>query len=519
MIRRVVSMRGTYRDSITLLKISQGVESVPGVHQAAVVMATPLNKRVLSEIGFAGPEVVGAKTDDLIIAVEAESEGSLKDAMVETNRLLTTSESESAAKSASSSLQEALTKLPDSNFAVISVPGAYAKHETMVALEAGLNAFVFSSNVSREDERELKEVAAKKNLLVMGPDCGTAIINHVVLGFGNDVRPGPIGLVSASGTGLQEVSCIIHRNGLGISQAIGTGGGDMSDAVGGLTTRQALELLDADEETKTIVVISKPPGPKTMKAVLAAVRKSGKPVVMNFLGAEETPLSLGKHRWARTLGEAANVACALAGKQAASIGPTDQSKLAFKEASMLSKTQRYVRGLYAGGTLCYEAQVVLIPLLGPVSSNAPLHKTYRTDGAAKSRGHTCIDLGAEEFVVGRAHPMMDFTIRKMRVYQEAKDPQTAVLLLDVELGLGSNADPAGELVPAISEAKALAAKTGRYLSVVASVVGTEGDFQNLRAQTQKLLDAGVVVATCNSEAAELAALIATRGKTYGSTGA
>jgi len=514
MIRRVVTRRGVYRDSITLLRVSQDVQKVAGVRQAAVVMATPLNKRVLADIGFTGPEVKGATTDDMIVAIEAEGEASLKEGLSETEKLLSSSGAGPAAQRASSSMTDALEESPDSNLAVISVPGAYAKHEAMVAIGAGLNAFVFSSNVPRDDERELKEMASKRDLLVMGPDCGTAIINHVVLGFGNAIRPGPIGIVSASGTGLQEVSTLIHKNGLGISQAIGTGGGDLSDVVGGITTRQALRLLQEDRDTKAIVVISKPPGEKTMKSLLSTIRKSKKPVVINLLGAEDAPSRLGKHRWVRTLGEAAETACKIVGGSAKHAIDSDMSKVAFAEASKLSESQKYVRGLYAGGTLCYEAQVVLGPKLGPIYSNAPLDKRYTIAGT-KSRGNTCIDMGAEEFVVGRAHPMMDFTLRKLRIREETKDPTTAVLLLDVELGLGSNPDPAGELAPAIAEAKSLAAREKRHLCVVASVVGTEGDFQDYSKQSKRLADEGVVLASSNAEAAELSALIATRGNTVG----
>jgi FdrA protein len=512
MIRRVVPKKGVYRDSITLLRVSQGVQKVAGVQQAAVVMATPLNKRVLADIGFTGPEIAGATPDELIVAIEANGESSMKEALNETEKLLSSSVAGSAERRASSSISDALSKSPDSNLVVISVPGAYAKHEAMVAIGAGLNAFVFSSNVPREDERELKELASKQNLLVMGPDCGTSIINHVVLGFGNAVRPGSIGIVSASGTGLQEVSTLIHKNGLGISQAIGTGGGDLSDVVGGITSRQALRLLEEDKETKCIVMISKPPGEKTMMALLPIIRKSRKPVVINFLGAQPAPTRLGVHRWVRTLGEAADAASELAGGSPVRASAGDMSKVAFSEASKLSKSQKYVRGLYAGGTLCYEAQVVLTPKLGPIYSNAPLDKSYNIEGI-KSRGNTCVDMGAEEFVVGRAHPMIDFTLRKLRIVEEAKDAETAVLLLDVELGLGSNPDPAGELTPAIEQAKVLAAKGGRHLSVVASIVGTDGDFQNLAEQTKKLEDEGVVLASCNSKAAELSGLIATRGET------
>lgn len=488
------------------------MEKVDGVRHAAVVMATPLNKRVLSDLGFSGHEVEDARSDDLVVAIEAEDETALDHALAQTDKLLVSPGGGTAGRKLPTSLSEAVSQNPNSNLVVVSVPGAYAKREAMTALEAGMNVFLFSSNVPREDERELKEFAVRKNLLMMGPDCGTAIINHVILGFGNAVRKGSIGIVSASGTGLQEVSTMIHRRGLGISQAIGTGGGDLSDTVGGITTIQGLELLGHDPATTVIVVISKPPGTKSLKGVLAAIRRIRKPVVVNFLGADRSLVGPGKYKMVSTLKQAADTACELAGEKSGT-RRTDESRAAFAEASRLSKSQKYVRGLFAGGTLCYEAQVVMSSSVGRVYSNVPLDKKNFFEGTTRGRENTCVDMGAEEFVVGRAHPMIDFTLRKMRILEEAKDPEVAVLLLDVELGLGSNPDPAAELVPTIKEAKSMAVKRGGYISVVASMIGTDGDFQNLSAQVDSLTRAGVIVTASNAEAAELSALIATRGAT------
>jgi FdrA protein len=266
--------------------------------------------------------------------------------------------------------------------------------------------------------------------------------------------------------------------------------------------------------TKVIVVISKPPAPKTKAKVLAALRKVRKPVVVNFLGAGSEK-GTRRQAFVRTLEEAASRAVGFAGGGAGPVVARDHSEVAFAEASKLAGSQQYVRGLYSGGTLCYEAEVVMAPMLGPVYSNAPLDKKLKVAGPAKSKKHTCVDMGAEEYVVGRAHPMIDFTLRKMRILEEARDPGTAVILLDVELGLGSNPDPAGELVPAITEAKVVAEKAGRYLSVVAHVLGTDGDFQGLARQEKALEDAGVVLVGSNAAAARLAALIATRGKAPG----
>jgi FdrA protein len=508
MIRRTLVKKGVYRDSITLLRVSKAAEGVHGVRSAAVVMGTQLNKRVLKDIGFQGPEVLQAGTDDLVIAIEADDSNSIDAALAETERLLSAQSVPVGAKPASRTLQEALSADPDANLAVISVPGAYAKREAMQAIGAGLNVFLFSSNLSRADERELKVLARKKHLLMMGPDCGTSIIDNKVLGFGNAVRPGRIGMVSASGTGLQEVACLVHSLGSGVSQAIGTGGGDLSDEVGGITTLHALELLNDDPGTEVIVLVSKPPGPKTMAAVLAAVKTMKKPMVINFLGADLPTKEARGHLTAKTLEEAAMKAVELAGaKVRAPPGTGPLLARAREEALRLSSSQRYVRGLFSGGTLCYEAQILLASVLGGIYSNAPFDKRLKIDGTEKSKQNCCIDMGADEFVVGRAHPMIDFTLRKMRILQEAKDPETAVILIDVVLGLGSNPDPAGELVPAIREARRISEANGRYLPVVAALVGTDEDFQGLAKQRKALEDAGVVVCMSSAEAATLAGRI------------
>jgi FdrA protein len=515
MTTRVIVKKSTYRDSISLMKISNSISKLPGITQAAVVMATELNRRVLSEAGFVDANIGRAASNDMIVAIEAKDAASLDSALTETEKLLSPGEKPAGEKAPPTSLEEALELVPDANLVVVSVPGQFAKREAMHALARGLNVFLFSSNVSREEEVELKNAAKEKNLLLMGPDCGTSIINHKVLGFGNTIREGPIGLVSASGTGLQEVTTLIHKAGLGISQAIGTGGGDLSEQVGGITMIQGLELLEADEQTKVIVLISKPPAAGTMEKVLEVARRCRKPIVVNFLGGGASPNMLGKLRSANTLDDAARVACELAGAKprvSARIIPKETISIALAEHKKLAGSQRYIRGLFSGGTLCYESETVLQPLFGDVFSNAPIKPANKVPGDAPSKKHACIDMGAEEFVEGRAHPMIDFTLRNMRILQEARDPETAVILIDVELGIGSNADPAGQLVPVIQKAKGLAKEAGRHLPVVASVVGTEDDFQGLASQEKALSDAGVLIMPSNAEATKVSALIASGEK-------
>ena len=513
MVTKVVVKKSTYRDSITLMKISNSIAKLSGITQAAVVMATGLNRRVLSEAGFSDAVIGRASNDDMIVAVEAKDSKSLDAALVETDKLLSTNERPAGGAELPSSLEDAIGLLPEANLAVISVPGQFAKREAARAISKGLNVFLFSSNVSRSDERELKEMASKKHLLVMGPDCGTSIINGKVLGFGNAIRPGRIGIVSASGTGLQEVSCMIHNLGLGVSHAIGTGGGDLSDEVGGMTTLQGLSLLARDPGTDVVVIISKPPGPETMRAVLNSVKKLKKPAVINFLGAQVSAKDADGQVRAETLEEAAIAAAKLGGAKVKALRRNESLPvLARREASRLSSSQRYVRGLFSGGTLCYEAQIVLQKTLGEIYSNAPLKAEFKIDGIEESRENSCIDMGADEFVVGRAHPMIDFTLRRLRILREAKDPETAVILIDVVLGLGSNPDPAGELVPTILEARRASRSAGRYLPVIAALIGTDGDFQGLKRQKKALEDARVAVCANSAEAAMLAGQIATGRK-------
>ena len=514
MTNSVTVRSGMFRDSITLMKISRQVSEMKGVKQAAVVMATPLNKRYLNDIGLRTPDLERAGPNDLVTAVEAVDDNGLEAALAEVDRLLSYQKATESTVARPSSLEGALRLMPDANLVVISVPGQYAKREAMSALERGLNVFLFSSNVPIEAEVQLKTFAREKGLLVMGPDCGTAIINDVVLGFGNLVNRGAVGFVSASGTGLQQVSTLISNAGFGISQAIGTGGNDLSKEVRGIMMTRGIKLLEEDKSTRAIVLISKTPSPSVAEEILDMANSSKKPVIVNFLGSSLE--SRGK-RWhgAATLEDAAETVCAILmnerPKRVVFTSPKEKIiSLASAEFSHFSDTQRYVRGLFSGGTLCYEALTVLSPLLGGIHSNTPLEPRMKLKDENESVEHTCVDMGSEEYTAGRAHPMIDFTLRKLRILQEARDPKVAVVLLDVVLGRGAHPDPAVELAPTIAEAKSLAKKSGRFLSFVVSVVGTSKDPQNLREQKSKLEKAGVVIMPSNAQAARMATIIATR---------
>jgi FdrA protein len=502
--------RSEYHDSVSLMLAAQELARLPGVLDAAVVMATEANKGILKEAGLLTPEAESASPNDLVIAVNGDEEA-LDQALAEAGKLLQKKVArEAGGDFRPKTIRGALKSNPAANVAVISVAGRFAADEAWEALRNGLHVLLFSDNVSLEDEIALKKYAVEHGLLLMGPGAGTAILNGVALGFANVVPPGPVGIVSAAGTGLQEVSTLLARRGAGITQGIGTGGRDLSEEVGGRMMLAGLAALQEDPATGVIVLVSKPPAPAVARSVLDQADRSEKPAVACFLGGEFAACPKGV-RTARTLEDAANLAAGLAaGDLSASLPAISQPEAAGVDElrQRLKPGQRWLRGLYSGGTLCFEAQVVWRDHLAePVFSNAPLDRGRRLPDPARSLQHTAIDLGEEEFTVGRLHPMIDHNLRIRRMLQEARDPETAVLLLDVVLGYGAHPDPAAELGPAVHKAQSLAAEGGRELVVVASITGTEQDPQCLSRQARALGNAGVVLCESNAAAARLAAKI------------
>ncbi len=501
---------GTYFDSVTLMAVSAALNQMPGVTSAALVMGTSLNRDLLAESGLSTQEVEAAGPNDLVIVVQATDEATARAALAEASRRLAETGAAPAGRveERPRTLRSAIRRSPEANLTLVSVPGPFASLEAEEALRAGHHVFLFSDNVPLAEEVRLKRLAAELGLLLMGPDCGTALIGGVGLGFANAVRRGPIGLIAASGTGLQHVACLIDQLGCGVSHGIGTGGRDLSAEVGGLTTLVAIQALGADPETEVLVLISKPPDPEIAERVLVEATLHGKPVVAAFLGAELPPRQ--GVAIVPTLAEAARYAVALAtGRPVETVRldeEVDEEALARARAG-LAPGQHFVRGLFSGGTLCEEAIWVLSPVLGPIWSNVPLEPGYRLPDPRRSREHTLLDLGADELTVGRPHPMIDPTLRIERLLEEAADPATACILLDVVLGYGADPDPAGALAPALEAARSRAAEDGRALPIVVSLVGTEHDPQRLSVQRAKLEAAGALVSTSNVLAAELAGRI------------
>ena len=508
---------GVYYDSVTLMRVARELQAVPGIEDAAVWMGTEANKGILAVAGLLSPKARAASAADLIVCVKAADNAAATVALDRVEDLLTQTRTARAPDEEyhPRTLVRALEAMPGANLAVISVAGQYAAREARQALERGLHVLLFSDNVPLEDEIALKSYARQRGLLLMGPDAGTALVNGVALGFANAVPRGNIGLVAASGTGLQGVTSLIAREGGGVSQGIGVGGRDLGAEVGGTMMLAGLEMLQADPETAVIVLISKPPDPSVSGRVLARVRASDKPAVVCFLGSDASAIRKAGAIPAATLEEAALLALALARGQdltetVARLVGRDKELMPHAVVAQvaLRPGQRYVRGLFSGGTFCHEAMLVLRDAIGLVNSNVPLDEACRLSDPNRSAGHTCVDLGADEFTQGRLHPMLDPDLRNRRIVQEARDPETALILLDVVLGYGVHPDPAGAAAEAILRARAVAAAEGRQVVVVASVCGTEGDPQSLTAQEASLREAGVLVVGSNAAAAGLGGMIA-----------
>jgi len=475
--------RNVYVDSVALLQVSADLLSVAGVLDAAVVMASDLNRQLLSDSGLLVGDAQTAGSNDLVIAVRAADAGVAASAVQQAEALLAGRRRAGSTREPASnpprSLRSAHRADPEATLALVSVPGTYAAGEARQALADGLHVFLFSDNVSVADEIDLKRCARAQHLLVMGPDCGTTILNGIGLGFANVVRRGPIGLVGASGTGLQELTSLLHQAGEGISHAIGTGGRDMHASIGGMTTLQAIDLLRDDALTQTIVLVAKPSAPEVAERVMRAAAQTGKPVVACLLGAD-LPAPTGV-QMARNLYQAARLAASSTASWSG-VEPANLPRLRLRER------QHHIRGLFCGGTLCEEAEAAVAHARG-------------------LDGHRFIDFGDDEYTRGRAHPMIDPTLRNRAIIEAGADARVAVLLLDVILGRGSHPDPAGATVPAIREAQARAAADGRELAVLAHVVGTDLDPQGLIRQEAALRSAGVHLLASNYHAAVAASLL------------
>ena len=507
-------LTGAYHDSVKLMRISASASEKPGVRRAVAVMGTPMNREQLASSGLLAGEAKRAGPNDLVLAVEADGAGAARDELAAMEAALTAPRTSVGAgpfmNLSVPTLDAALGKDPRINLALFSIPGVSVRREAERALKKGLHCLIFSDNVPVEDEVALKRTGREKGLLVMGPDCGTAHIGGVGLGFCNVMRPGGIGIAGAAGTGIQEAMAAIDAAGGGISCALGTGGRDVSDAVGGLAMIQAIETLSQDAATELLLVLGKPPEPAAMKKVLEQAARCAKPVVIHFVGAraEDIRRHSGEHPHlypADSLAEAGRLAVSLTGGRAPArtpeINPETREKIA-EWSRARAKERRFLRGVYTGGTLCAEAQAIIGRTVPGIRSNAPLDKAGgKMADPMKSQGHAVVDMGDDLFTRGKPHPMIEPDPRSARILQEAGDPETAVVLFDVVLGLGAHENPAGEAAGAIESARA----SNPGVLFIGSVTGTEGDPQGLNAQRVRLAEAGALVADTHAGACLAAA--------------
>ena len=482
-----------YQDSVILMRVAAQIRSKPAVREVAMFMGTPANHAVLEQVGLVTEAGRRAGPNDLIITVAAESDDAAAGAIAAARAALleTRKAHETSSEVRPRTIESSLRTMPAANVVSLSIPGAYVKGEAMSALRRNLHLFIFSDNVPLDDEIEIKREAAKRKRLCMGPDQGTAYLGGIGLGFANIVKRGRIGCVAASGTGLQAVVSRLDALGEGISHAIGVGGRDLSEAVGGLMTLQALDALAADDSTQAIVVISKPPHPSVLARIRARLEQFDKPSVVCCIGAP--PLATGKTIFVETLDQTADAAVAALCRRAWKAPRfSNANRVAHELASArnLERRQgRQILGLYTGGTLAYETRHLLDTALGP------------------NHTHRILDLGDDEYTVGRPHPMIDPTLRTDMIRKAGADPDLGVMLLDLVLGRGAHENPAESLATAVRDAQQIAGDDGRHITFAAYILGTAGDPQNLEAQAAQLQAAGIHLFATNADAARFAAML------------
>lgn len=507
MITRALVKPNIYRDSVSLMSMSNKVSQLDGVEQAFVAMGTEMNKGVLSSLGLLDGELAGANTGDMMVVVVGADGDTVDAAFALVEDLLQRKAEQGGGRSRRTyhTVASAAADVPGANLAVIAVGGAFAAREARQALENDLHVIMFSDNVAVEDEIALKALAHDKGLLMMGPDCGTAIINGVGLCFANAVRCGNIGIVGASGTGSQELSVRIHDFGGGVSQLIGTGGRDLSEAVGGVMMLDGFQALVDDPATDVIALISKPPHPSVEQKVLDAVAGSPKPVVVCFLGGSEEAATLAGATFAKTTKLAALEAVKLTGVKEEDLDLHALNWPLIEEVrAKLAPEQRYIRALFCGGTLCDESMFAAMEKYDDVYSNIHPNPDRRIGARDASVAHTFLDFGDDAFTQGKPHPMIDPSTRIARFLEEAKDPEVGVLVMDFVLGYGAHEDPVGVMLPAIIEAKDAAAAQGRHLEILGYVLGTDLDRPSLAEQVAKLESAGVTIASSSMNTGLLA---------------
>ena len=501
----VLVREGCYQDSARLMQVSRELSMLPGVAEAVAMMGTDTNRRLLVGAGFADPALDRATPLDMVVALRAANTGALDAAREALDRLLAgrrPASGETGVARRPGTVAEAVEAHPEANLVAVAVPGSYAAFVAHRALDVGRSVFLFSDNVPIEDEVALKRRAVRLGLLVMGPDCGTSIIAGTGLGFANRVERGPVGIVGASGTGIQELSCALDRAGVGVSHAIGTGSRDLSEAVGGAMTEMGLALLADDTATRCVALVAKHPAESVARRLHGVLAKLGKPVVVRYLGEIPHP-SADDVFYARSLDEAAAAAAVWARGEGRVRDERSLSGTAFRPLTPQGAPgDGRLVGLFGGGSLAAEAAFVLAA--HGIPTTVPEEKL--SAGAPFPPGNLVVDTGDDAYTIGRPHPMVDQTVRCELIRAAGVDPSVRVLLLDLVLGDGAHPDPAPEIARAVADARAArSARRGPPLAVVASVCGSRRDPQGTDRQERLLREASVEVELTAARAARIAA--------------
>lgn len=506
--------KGRYIDSLETLFAMTVLMEQEGVSNGYVGVASNVFKEDVVAAGLGTSELDCTTSNDFVIVADCDSKASFDAAVAAVYASFEVEDSAQVEESFVST-KAAVQKHPEINLCSVSVPGEYAYAEVKKALNAGLHCVVFSNNVPLEQEREMKLLAREKGLLCMGPDCGVANINGAALVLSSINSRGPFGIVGASGTGIQHVAAIMHEAGSGVSQTIGTGGNDCKDAVGGIMMLMGIDAMEADPETKYIALISRKPGDTVLLKLLERIKTCRKPVVALFMGCDREVVEASGAIYASSLDDCAIQCLKLIGIDYPLATEEELTAVAAEEVKKLAPEQKYLRGLYTGGTYMDEAANAMIPRIGTVWSNCPIHPQWKLEDSYVSKENACVDYGEEEFTLGRPHPAIDPSIRKPAILREAMDGEVAVIVLDFILTPPGHMDPTGYVIDDIKLAQKMAEEEGRHITFIASVLGTTADLQDKNKQERQLRKAGVIVCQTNYRAAVLASEIIRQKKELG----
>jgi len=506
-----ITKKNFFRDSVQMMQFSQQLKDEQGVIDAAIVMGTDLNKNTLKKMGLLTEDGISATENDTLITINCQDENSLNNAVQKAEQLLTSDITKS--KNEFNDLSSALDAFDNANMASLSIPGQFVKEMATELIRKQLHLFVFSDHVPLEDEILLKNLALENNVLFMGPEAGTSILNGTVFGFGNRIRSGSVGIIGASGTGIQESSTMIDLFGEGISHAIGVGGRDLRNDIGGMMTMKTMEVFEDDPNTKAVLLVSKPVGDDVRNKIINKINNfSKKNYVLCLIGDNENREDSAKIKFSKSIQisvlkilKYVNDDAYKKIKDVVRKQVDDSIKLAKSLSSDLNNDQRFVRGFFAGGTLCYESKIILEQMIGKVYSNLSSDDEYSIKGNAASKENTLIDFGEEEFTSARPHPIIDPLLRKNRILEDADDPNVGVIIIDIICGINAAKNTMAFHAETIKKAIENAKEKGRRLSVFAYICGTEKDVSE--NELKLLTDSGAKLFTSNALMSFAAALV------------